>query len=71
MIYAAKGKALLDGRDHVLPDDIKHVAPKILNHRVLLSVDAEIEGLGIEVIIEKLISGVRVPKGEKTPKRRN
>jgi len=65
MIYAAKATALLEGRDHVLPDDIKKVASKILNHRLILSVDAEIEGLGVEAIIEDIIGSIRVPKGGK------
>jgi MoxR-like ATPase len=68
MIYAAKGLALLEGRDHVLPDDIKHVAGKILIHRLILSVDAEIEGLGVEAIIDDIIKSVRVPKGEEKKK---
>lgn len=64
MLYAAKARAVLEGRDHVLPDDIKAIAPKILNHRMILSVDAEVEGVDLDAIIDQILSSVPVPKGE-------
>lgn len=69
MIYASKAAALLNGRTFVLPDDIKVVARKVFNHRLILSVDAEIEGLGVDAVIEQLLQSVAVPKGR--AKKRN
>jgi len=64
MLYAAKARAVIGGRDHVLPDDIKAIAPKILNHRMILSVDAEVEGADLDAIIVEIMKSVPVPKGE-------
>ena len=45
---AARARAALDGRDYVIPDDVKALAPAVLRHRVLLSAAAEIEGRPVE-----------------------
>src|SRR5580704_5942745 len=44
LVHAAKGLALLRGRDYALPDDIRHLAPLVLGHRILLTPEAELEG---------------------------
>ncbi|HZS39348.1 MAG TPA: MoxR family ATPase [Polyangia bacterium] len=59
LVNAAKARALLGGRDFVLPDDVKHLAPFVLAHRVLLSPDAEMEGLGPESVVREALD--RVP----------
>jgi MoxR-like ATPase len=59
LVHAAKARALLGGRDFVLPDDVKHLAPHVLAHRVMLSADAELEGLGPETIVREALD--RVP----------
>lgn len=64
MVYAAKAYGLIHGRDYVIPDDVKAVAPKILNHRLLLAVDTELGGITVESLIEDTINRVKVPKGE-------
>jgi len=56
---AAKARALLGGRDFVLPDDVKALAPFVLAHRILLSPDAEMEGLSPESIVREALD--RVP----------
>jgi len=62
ILQASKGMALLDGRDFVTPDDIKTVAPYVLQHRLLLTAEAEMEGHTAEKVAVKLIDKVEVPK---------
>jgi MoxR-like ATPase len=58
LVHAAKARALLGGRDFVLPDDIKHLGPHVLAHRVLLSPEAELEGLGSGAIVREALDRV-------------
>jgi MoxR-like ATPase len=57
----AKVKALFEGRGHVLPEDVKYVAPAVLRHRICLSYEAESEGLTPDHVVAQLLSGVPVP----------
>ena len=59
---AARAYAALDGRDYVIPDDIKHLAPPTLRHRVVLSPGSEIEGLDPDRIVAEIIEQTPVPK---------
>jgi MoxR-like ATPase len=59
LCHAAKARALMGGRDFVLPDDVKLLAPYVLSHRILLSPDAELEGLGAETVVKEALD--RVP----------
>ena len=53
LMHASKGLALIRGRDYVLPDDIRSLAPLVLAHRILMTPDAELEGVsGSAVIVE-------------------
>ncbi|HEY3352602.1 MAG TPA: MoxR family ATPase [Polyangia bacterium] len=45
LVHAAKARALLRGRDYVLPDDVKDLAPTVLVHRIILNPEAELEGV--------------------------
>ncbi len=56
---AAKARALVHGRDYVLPDDVKFLAPFVLSHRILLSADAELEGVQAASIVKEALD--RVP----------
>ncbi|HEX4458028.1 MAG TPA: MoxR family ATPase [Polyangia bacterium] len=58
LVHAAKARALLGGRDFVLPDDVKQLAPYVMPHRVLLSADAELEGLGSDAIVKEALDRV-------------
>jgi len=62
ILKAAKALALLDGRDYVRPDDIKRSAIPVLNHRLILSYEREIEGVPMVEVIESLIRKVAVPR---------
>ena len=59
---AARARAALDGRDFVLPDDVKALAPAALRHRVILSPAAEIDGRAVDDIIAALIEQVEAPR---------
>jgi MoxR-like ATPase len=59
---AARARAVLDGRDYVIPDDVKALAPAVLRHRVILSPAAEIEGRPVEGVIARLIEEVEAPR---------
>jgi len=59
---AARARAALDGRDYVLPDDVKALAPPVLRHRVQLSPASEIEGKPVEGVINRLIEEVEAPR---------
>ncbi len=62
ILKAAKGYALLQGRDYVIPDDIKFVAPSVLQHRLILTADAEMEGYTAAAIVQSFFDQVEVPK---------
>lgn len=60
MNLAAKAVAFFNGRNYVLPEDIKEIAPDILNHRILLNYEAEADGITTMDIIEVLLQKVPV-----------
>lgn len=62
ILNASKACAILSGRDFVIPDDIKHVSPSVLQHRLLLTAEAEMEGYTTLKVAEQLIDKVKVPK---------
>lgn len=62
MLQASKAIALIYGRDFVTPDDIKMVAPAVLDHRILISAEAEMQGYTASKIAATLVNNVEVPK---------
>ncbi len=58
---AARSYAFLQGRHFVIPDDVKAIAPAILAHRILLSYEAEAEGITAEELVKKILYTVVVP----------
>jgi MoxR-like ATPase len=63
LIRCARARALLEGRDFVLPDDIKALAVPVLAHRLTLSVESELEGLGEREVVENLCAKTEAPRG--------
>ena len=61
LALAAKAQAFLHGRNYVTPQDIKDLAPDILRHRILLSYEAEAEGVTPERVISALLDRVPLP----------
>ncbi|MCB0602647.1 MAG: MoxR family ATPase [Saprospiraceae bacterium] len=62
IMHSAKAKAALHGRRYVLPEDIKELAYPVLNHRIILSADKEIQGIKPNDIIRQLIETIPVPR---------
>lgn len=62
ILNAAKGYAALRGRDFVTPEDIKDSAIPVLQHRVMVSPEREMEGLTSEQIIKQIIDTVEIPR---------
>jgi MoxR-like ATPase len=58
---AARAHAWLAGRDYVGPEDIQNVAPDILRHRLVLSFEAEADGIAPDTVIKGILDGVGVP----------
>jgi MoxR-like ATPase len=58
---ASRARAWLEGRDYVGPEDIQDVAGDVLRHRLVLSFEAEADGIGPDTIIEGVLDGVGVP----------
>ncbi|RLA36559.1 MAG: AAA family ATPase [Gammaproteobacteria bacterium] len=58
---ASRARAWLEGRDYVGPEDIQDVAGDVLRHRLVLSFEAEADGVGPDTIIEGVLDGVGVP----------
>ena len=62
LMRAAKALAALDGRDYLLPDDVKRAAVPVFSHRIVLRPDAALEGLTPDQVIVDLVATVDVPK---------
>ena len=62
MMQASKAYALLQRRDFVTPEDIKFIAPYVLQHRLILTAEAEMEGYSSVKVTQRLIDKVEVPK---------
>jgi MoxR-like ATPase len=58
---AARARAWLSGRDYVGPEDIQAVASDVLRHRIVLSFEAEADGVNENAVIEGILDGVGVP----------
>ena len=61
LVRAAKAHALLAGRGHVIPEDIKELALDVLRHRLLLTYRADAEGVGADEIVRRVLESVPVP----------
>lgn len=61
LVKAAKGRAFLEGRSYVIPDDIKAVVYDVLRHRILLTYEAEAEDITSDDIITGILEKVNIP----------
>ena len=61
LAHAAAARAYLQGRDYVSPDDVRELAPDVLRHRIVLSLDARVRQLGRDTIVAGLIEAVPAP----------
>jgi MoxR-like ATPase len=61
LIMAGKASAVMQGRGYVLPEDIRGIAHDVLRHRILVTFEAEAEGVTSDRIIDMILDKVRVP----------
>jgi len=61
LTQAGRAHALIQGRAYATPDDVKAIAPAVLRHRIITTFEAEAEGLDSEVLVKRLLDGVKVP----------
>jgi MoxR-like ATPase len=61
LAQAARAHAYLRGRQYVVPEDVKAMAPDVLRHRVLLTFEAEAEDVGADGVIRRVLEAVDVP----------
>jgi MoxR-like ATPase len=62
LLRSAKAIAAINGRDFVTPDDVKFVAYPVLNHRIMLTAEREMEGTETEDVIKEIAEGIEVPR---------
>jgi MoxR-like ATPase len=62
LLVVSKALAGMDGRDYMIPDDVKEAALPCLRHRILLKPEAELEGIGADNVISDVLAAVEVPK---------
>ena len=58
---AARARAIIAGRDHVIPDDVKALAHRVLRHRIILGFEAVADEVPVENIIDAVVAAVRTP----------
>jgi MoxR-like ATPase len=62
LMQVAKAKAMLDGRDYLIPDDVKSAVVPVLRHRVRLRPEAELEGFVADDVLTQVVGSVEVPR---------
>ncbi len=62
LMAASKAYAAMDGRDYVIPDDVKAAVHPVLRHRIMLRPEADLEGITPDQILDEVLRAVEVPK---------
>jgi MoxR-like ATPase len=62
LMAVAKAVAAMEGRDYLIPDDVKQAAPPTLRHRIVLRPEADLEGITPDQVLQDVIRAVEVPK---------
>jgi MoxR-like ATPase len=62
LLQVGKSLAAMRGRDYLIPDDVKAIAPAVLRHRLLLRPESEIEGILADSVIDGILGGLDVPR---------
>jgi MoxR-like ATPase len=62
LLLAARANAAIDGRDFVTPDDVKTLSSPVLEHRLILRPEYEIEGVSVAEVVEKIVEEIAVPR---------
>jgi len=61
LTLAAKAWALLQGREYVIPEDVKSIGPDVLRHRIILTYEAEAQAVTTDAIVKKVLNAVPIP----------
>ncbi len=61
LMKVSQAKALLSGRDFVIPDDVKRCYKDVFNHRLILRADARLRGVTVDSVLEEILNSVKVP----------
>ena len=61
-LNSAKAFAAIDGRDFVLPSDVKKALVPVLNHRIILTPEREMEGMSTDSVITMIMESVEIPR---------
>ncbi|TQL04454.1 MoxR family ATPase [Cellulomonas sp. SLBN-39] len=70
LLRAAKALAAMDGRDHVLPDDVQELAVAVLAHRLLPSTETRLSGRTTQDVVTDVVARVPLPRAEQPRPRR-
>jgi len=62
LLLGSKVLAALDGRDFVLPDDVKRLALPVLRHRIVLKPEVELEGMTADMVVSNVLAAIEVPR---------
>ena len=62
VMLVAQAAAAFDGRDYLVPDDVKRAVLPVLRHRVILKPEAELEGFDADRVLSDVIAAVPVPR---------
>ena len=62
LMAVSKAAAAMDGRDYVIPDDVKASSRPVLRHRIILRPEADLEGITPDQVLEDVLRAVEVPK---------
>jgi MoxR-like ATPase len=62
LMQIGKAVAAIEGRDYLLPDDLKRVAPAVLRHRLIVRPEADLEGVTADQVVRDVLASVPVPK---------
>jgi MoxR-like ATPase len=62
LLMFSKAIAALDGRDYLIPDDVKQAAPPVFRHRIVVKPEADLEGITPDQVMQDVVRGVELPK---------
>ncbi len=62
LLKLSRAMAVINGRDFVIPDDVKTLAIEVLSHRIMLDIEYTVEGLNPRVIVNEIVQKIEVPK---------
>lgn len=62
ILSASKAFALMSGRDFVIPEDIKKAVYPVMQHRIIITPEREMEGITSEIVLNQIIDSIEIPR---------